>query len=113
MSYEDNQVRVVIRHILTSCWADISTINIRVNKGNVYLSGLLQRMTHEHRQFNTTQLKRLDLSIRSLRTVKAVYYNFDNWECSVYGVWREQTSRTVELELPQDNQPSSPPKTGE
>ena len=113
MSFEDNQIKTNIRHVLTSAWVDITKVLVRVTGGSAYLSGTLQRMTQEHQELLPSQLKRLDLSIRSLRTVKAVYYNFDNWECSVYGVWREQTSRTVELELPQDNQPSSPPKTGE
>ena len=67
MSYEDNQTLVTIRRLLVSCWVDTTAISIRVTNGNVYLSGTLQRMTQDHREMLPGQLKRLDLSIRSLR----------------------------------------------
>ena len=87
MSYEDNQTLVTIRRLLVSCWVDTTALSIRVTNGNVYLSGTLQRMTQDHREMLPGQLKRLDLSIRSLRAVHAVYYNFDNLAYSVFGTW--------------------------
>jgi len=87
VSYEDNQTLVTIRRLLVSCWVDTTAISIRVTNGNVYLSGTLQRMTQDHREMLPGQLKRLDLSIRSLRDVHAIYYNFDNLAYSVFGTW--------------------------
>ena len=92
VSYEDNQIQVAIRRILTSCWVDITAVNIRVTHGNVYLSGTLRRMTKDNRDMLPGQLNRLDLSIRSLRDVRAVYYNFENLSYSVYGTWQPTTS---------------------
>ena len=87
MSFEDNQARATIRHILTGCWVDLTLVNVRVNKGNVYISGSLLRMTQEHREFNASHLKHIDLTIRSLGGIRGIYYNLDNWACNVYGTW--------------------------
>ena len=87
MSFEDNQIKTNIRHVLTSAWVDITKVLVRVTGGSAYLSGTLQRMTQEHQELLPSQLKRLDLSIRSLRGVRGVYYNFNNWTYSVYGTW--------------------------
>ena len=105
VSYEDNQIQVTIRRLLTSCWVDITAVNIRVTAGNVYLSGTLRRMTQDHRDMLPGQLKRLDLSIRSLRDVRAVYYNFDNLAYSVYGTWQPVGNDSFEInekDLPPD-----------
>ena len=107
MSYEDNQTLVTIRRLLVSCWVDTTAISIRVTNGNVYLSGTLQRMTLDHREMLPGQLKRLDLSIRSLRDVHAVYYNFDNLAYSVFGTWTPlKKITTIEI-----GEPDLPPPT--
>ena len=105
VSYEDNQIQVTIRRLLTSFWVDLTAVNIRVTNGNVYLSGTLRRMTHDHREMLPGQLKRLDLSIRSLRDVRAVYYNFDNLTYSVFGTWMPVKIEPIEIDdhdLPPD-----------
>jgi len=109
VSYEDNQIQVTIRRLLTSFWVDLTAVNIRVTSGNVYLSGTLRRMTHDHREMLPGQLKRLDLSIRSLRDVRAVYYNFDNLSYSVYGTWLSVTKEAIELN--ESDLPPEAPKT--
>ena len=111
MSYEDNQIQVAIRRILTSCWVDITAVNIRVTHGNVYLAGTLQRMTKDNREMLPGQLKRLDMSIRSLRDVRAVYYNFENLSYSVFGTWQSSSSSSLgqTIEIPEKDLP--PPDT--
>ena len=114
VSYEDNQIQVTIRRLLTSFWVDLTAVNSRVTSGNVYLSGTLRRMTHDHREMVPGQLKRLDLSIRSLRDVRAVYYNFENLSYSVYGTWTPLTKDAIEIkaeDLPTTSPPDAP-KTG-
>ena len=121
VSYEDNQIKTNIRHVLTSGWVDITKVLVRVTGGIAYLSGTLQRMTQEHQELLPSQLKRLDLSIRSLRGVRGVYYNFDNWKYSVYGTWSPVNinNQTIEIHgsIPtpstESTAPSSPSKPSE
>jgi|GEM_PF-1677665 len=114
VAYEDNQIQVTIRRLLTSFWVDLTAVNIRVTSGNVYLSGKLRRMTQDHRELLPGQLKRFDLSIRSLRGVRAVYYNFENLSYSVYGTWTPLTKDAIEIKA-EDLPTTLPPdasKTG-
>ncbi len=104
-------MQVAIRRILVSCWVDITMVSVRATNGNVYLSGTLQRMTQDHREMLSGQLKRLDLSIRSVRGVRNVYYNFNNLSYSIYGTWTPSQVKTFEIN---DPPPADlPPKTAE
>jgi len=68
-------------------------------------------MTQDHREMLPGQLKRLDLSIRSLRDVHAVYYNFNNLAYSVYGTWTP-LKETKTIEISETDLPPPAPKPG-
>jgi hypothetical protein len=87
MSVEDNQITVAVRRRLVSAWVDVTRLNVRTTRGVVYVSGYIKRMTHEHSEMYPKLLHQLDLSLRSLKDVRDVRYNLENWERSTFGSW--------------------------
>ncbi|MCG3149723.1 MAG: hypothetical protein PCFJNLEI_03188 [Verrucomicrobiae bacterium] len=87
MSVEDKLTNVAVRRILTSCWVDITRVQVRTTGGVVYLVGTIQRMTASHQDLSDTVLREMDQRIRKLGGVRDVKYQLDNWERKLTALW--------------------------
>jgi hypothetical protein len=61
---------------------------VRTVRGVIYLSGHLQRMTHEYAEMDERILHQLDLDLHGLSDVRDINYDLDNWECNDSGAWK-------------------------
>ncbi len=111
MSVEDNQITVTVRRALVSSWVDITLVNVRSTRGNVYISGHLKRMTHQHADMYVKLLQTMDMSLRRLKGVRDVRYILDNWSRDIAGFWTPLKSKEAPAMADSSAQEGGAPKT--
>jgi hypothetical protein len=80
-------INAAVRRVLTGLWVDITLVNVGTYSGVLHLSGRLQRMTASHSELDANGLMELDRRLRSVRGVRDVRYQFDNWQRTSLGQW--------------------------
>jgi osmotically-inducible protein OsmY len=87
VSVEDKLTNVAVRRILTSCWVDITQVQVRTTGGVVCLTGTLKRMTASHQELSESVSREIDTRIRKLGGVRDAKYQLDNWERKLTAHW--------------------------
>ncbi len=87
---EDKELTAKLRRVIVSNWFEVSLMRIRVVRGLVILGGKVNKVGEgaEKPRVISATLRKLDGELRTLRGVRGVNYDFENWVQLPSGAWR-------------------------
>jgi hypothetical protein len=93
--FDDKAINAAARRVLTSLWVDITQVLVSTTRGNVRISGHLERMTASQSEFHEAALTEMDRRVRAVSGVRSVQYALDNWQQTMQGRWLPRGGRTL------------------
>ena len=81
MGASDFRINSKVRSVLARHWIDLSRVGLSSISGTVRLTGILCRLSSESDvdPFTGQHLAQLETELLSIKEVKRVYFNLDNW----------------------------------
>ncbi len=81
MGASDFKINSRVRSVLARHWIDLNKVGLSSISGTVRLTGILCRLSSESdvTSFTGQHLAQLESELLSIREVKRVYFNLDNW----------------------------------
>ena len=83
-----------VRRILVANWIDLGRLSVRSIKDSVYMRGSLQKLPGANSALTTSQVQVIYDKIRSVKFVKHVRVELDNWSFNPgTGTWEATADR--------------------
>lgn len=89
MGASDFKINSRVRSVLARHWIDLSRVGFSSISGTVRLTGILCRLSSESDidPFTEQHLAQLETELLSIRDVKRIYFNLDNWRKNENRQW--------------------------
>ncbi len=98
MGASDFKINSKVRSVLARHWIDLSRVGFSSINGTVRLTGILCRLSSESDvgTFTKQNLAQLETELTSVREIKRVYFDLDNWRKDNERQWVPVESVTIE-----------------
>ena len=95
---EDKEFTAKLRRVIVSHWLEVSLMRVRVVRGLVLLGGKIQKVGEgaDKLKVIAATLRKLDNELRTLRGVRGVTYDFENWVQLPSGAWRPRSQEDAQ-----------------
>jgi hypothetical protein len=77
----DFQINSRVRGIFAKHWLDTSQLSIVTIKGNVYVGGVVKKLSavSRHVEVNEELMETIDFEVKRIKDVKRITYRFEDW----------------------------------